>query len=72
MVDEERDGTIGDGLVAGNFKSLFDGQSPSWAVRTHGFQDEEYSVHGDLANVVIRWTANRWRQILQPERRAFR
>ena len=29
MVDEERDGTIGDGLVASNFKSLFDRQSPS-------------------------------------------
>ena len=70
MVDKERDSTIGDGLVASKFKSLFDRQSPGRAVRTYDFQDEGYSVHADLANVVIHWTANRWRRILQQERRA--
>jgi hypothetical protein len=54
MVDEERDSTIGDGLVASKFKSLFYLiDNLDRAVRTHGFQDEKYSVHADLANVVI-------------------
>ena len=47
MVDEERDSTIGDDLVASKFKSLFDRQSPGRVVRIHGFQDEKYSVHTD-------------------------
>ena len=40
-------------------------------VRTHGFQDEQYSVLGDWANIVIHLKANHWRRIPQRGRHAF-